>query len=109
MPDLTVTDQTALKTLIAHQRLDIGSCICGWGVDTGHLGQSHALHVWRECRCTRSGATSPATDPSTAKGSCSAGWKVATGFQPMRGGQPTRVRSGRTTDLSRDQPTTLGA
>lgn len=33
--------------LIAHQRRDIGSCICGWGVDTGDLGRLHPLHVWR--------------------------------------------------------------
>lgn len=57
MPDLSPTDTTdgtwggvdltAVRTLIAHQRKDIGSCICGWGVNDGNLGQSHALHVWR--------------------------------------------------------------
>lgn len=40
-------DLTAVKTLIAHQRRDIGHCMCGWGVDAGNWGQSHALHVWR--------------------------------------------------------------
>jgi hypothetical protein len=41
-------DFGAVKTLITHQRRDIGSCICGWGVDTGDLGRLHSLHVWRE-------------------------------------------------------------
>lgn len=44
----TDADFAAEKVLIAHERLDIGSCICGWGVDTGDLGRSHSLHVWRE-------------------------------------------------------------
>ena len=43
-----IEDFTAHKLLIAHQRLDIGSCMCGWGVNTGDLGRSHSLHVWRE-------------------------------------------------------------
>lgn len=41
-------DFNAVQLLVHHQRRDVGSCICGWGVDTGHLGQSHPLHVWRE-------------------------------------------------------------
>lgn len=41
-------DLTAVKVLTAHQRLDIGNCICGWGVATGDLGRSHPLHVWHE-------------------------------------------------------------
>jgi hypothetical protein len=34
--------------VVAHQRKDIGGCICGWGVDTGKMGQSHSLHVIEE-------------------------------------------------------------
>lgn len=45
-------DVAAVKLLIVHQRRDIGSCLCGWGVDAGNLGQSHALHVWRELQRT---------------------------------------------------------
>jgi hypothetical protein len=45
---LTVVDEVAVKTLIRHQREDIGGCLCGWGVDSGHLGELHPLHVWRE-------------------------------------------------------------
>lgn len=41
-------DFNAVKVLTVHQRRDIGSCMCGWGVNTGDLGRSHALHVWRE-------------------------------------------------------------
>jgi hypothetical protein len=50
MPEQPFTDADlpAVKVLIAHQRRDIGSCICGWGVDTGDLGRDHSLHVWRE-------------------------------------------------------------
>jgi hypothetical protein len=50
MPEQPFTDADldAVKVLIAHQRLDIGSCICGWGVDTGDLGRDHSLHIWRE-------------------------------------------------------------
>lgn len=44
----TPAEIEAVKVLVAHQRRDIGSCICGWGVDTGDLGRSHPLHVWRE-------------------------------------------------------------
>jgi hypothetical protein len=44
----TPADIEAVKVLIAHQRRDIGSCVCGWGVDTGDVGRSHSLHVWRE-------------------------------------------------------------
>lgn len=40
-------DFTAVRVLVEHQRLDIGSCVCGWGANTGQLGQSHAVHVWR--------------------------------------------------------------
>src|SRR5690554_673285 len=31
--------------LIEHTRTRIEDCHCGWGVNTGALGQSHALHV----------------------------------------------------------------
>lgn len=34
-----------IDVLVEHQRMDIGSCRCGWGVDTGQLGKSHAAHV----------------------------------------------------------------
>lgn len=34
----------ATEILIAHQRYDIGSCLCGWNP----LGESHALHQARE-------------------------------------------------------------
>ena len=33
------------EVLIEHTRRDIGHCHCGWGVDTGHAGKSHAHHV----------------------------------------------------------------
>ena len=33
------------QVLIYHQRLDIGHCACGWGVDSGALGKSHARHI----------------------------------------------------------------
>lgn len=39
MPDMTA-DVTAEVILIAHQRRDIGSCLCGWS----ELGRSHAGH-----------------------------------------------------------------
>jgi hypothetical protein len=42
------TEDAAERVLIAHQRRDIGSCLCGWGVDTGDLGRSHAAHVWEQ-------------------------------------------------------------
>lgn len=49
MPDrLDDVDLVAVEALTAHQRLDLGSCMCGWGVETGDLGRSHPLHVWRE-------------------------------------------------------------
>jgi hypothetical protein len=32
-------------TLIQHTRTRIEDCHCGWGVNTGALGQSHAAHV----------------------------------------------------------------
>lgn len=41
------------ETLIAHQRLNIESCRCGWGVDAGNLGQSHAVHVVEELMAVR--------------------------------------------------------
>jgi hypothetical protein len=34
------TDETAEAVLVAHQRFDIGSCLCGWA----ELGKSHAGH-----------------------------------------------------------------
>lgn len=46
--DLSPLDVEAVKVLIAHTRTDITSCHCGWGSHAGQLGQSHALHVWRE-------------------------------------------------------------
>ncbi len=33
--------QLAAAVLVAHQRRDIGSCLCGWS----ELGKSHAEHV----------------------------------------------------------------
>lgn len=39
---------STLEVLVAHQRKDAGSCLCGWGVDTGDLGRSHADHVLDE-------------------------------------------------------------
>lgn len=42
----TKYDRPHLMTVIVHhQRVDIGSCMCGWGVGTGDLGKSHAAHV----------------------------------------------------------------
>lgn len=41
----TTNQLAAEKILVAHQRKDIGSCLCGWGVNDGHLGHSHAAHV----------------------------------------------------------------
>lgn len=43
-------DAEAVAVIVAHQRLDVGSCVCGWGVDTGDLGRSHSQHVWRALR-----------------------------------------------------------
>ena len=34
------TDVTAEAVLVAHQRRDIGSCLCGWA----QLGKSHPRH-----------------------------------------------------------------
>lgn len=36
----TTTDQDAEAILVAHQRYDCGSCLCGWS----ELGRSHAGH-----------------------------------------------------------------
>jgi hypothetical protein len=33
-----------IEILVAHQRRDIGSCLCGWA----ELGRSHAVHVAEE-------------------------------------------------------------
>lgn len=33
-------EETAEQVLVAHQRLDIRSCLCGWA----ELGKSHARH-----------------------------------------------------------------
>lgn len=41
LPDMPI----AQRVLIYHQRRDIGFCNCGWGVDSGDLGKSHAAHV----------------------------------------------------------------
>ena len=46
--DLSPLDVEAVKVLIAHTRTDITGCHCGWGSHAGNMGQSHALHVWRE-------------------------------------------------------------
>lgn len=41
MPDPGMTtDETAEAILIAHQRRDCRSCLCGWS----ELGRSHAAH-----------------------------------------------------------------
>jgi len=37
-----------VKVVIAHQRRDIGNCLCGWGVDAGDVGKSHSRHVLAE-------------------------------------------------------------
>jgi hypothetical protein len=43
---LNALDSDATEMLlIEHQRLDIGNCRCGWGVNTGQLGRSHSKHV----------------------------------------------------------------
>lgn len=59
----------AHEVLVAHQRRDIGSCICGWGVDTGNVGQSHAGHVIDEINragLTLSGFADADLDPCKA-------------------------------------------
>jgi len=33
------------EVLVAHQRLSISSCSCGWGSHNGQMGQSFAAHV----------------------------------------------------------------
>jgi len=41
-------DRAVLVEVITyHQRLDIGHCLCGWGVDSrpSALGLSHADHI----------------------------------------------------------------
>lgn len=38
------------EVLIAHQRMDVGSCRCGWGSEPQHLGRSHSQHVLDELR-----------------------------------------------------------
>lgn len=41
MPDNNPTlDETAEAVLVAHQRRDLGSCLCGWS----ELGKSHPRH-----------------------------------------------------------------
>lgn len=39
-------EDLATAVLVAHQRRDAGSCLCGWG----ELGHSHARHVARVLR-----------------------------------------------------------
>jgi hypothetical protein len=39
------TAEQAAQVLIEHTRTRIEDCHCGWGVNTGALGQSHAVHV----------------------------------------------------------------
>lgn len=36
----TLVDETAEAVLVAHQRYDAGSCLCGWS----ELGKSHPRH-----------------------------------------------------------------
>lgn len=36
---------TPQEVLVAHQRRDVGTCICGWGSEPQHLGRSHSQHV----------------------------------------------------------------
>ena len=38
--DMTTVAETAQAILVAHQRRDIGSCLCGWA----ELGRSHPGH-----------------------------------------------------------------
>lgn len=64
-PPYTELDQKAELTLIAHQRRDVGSCACGWGVDTGDWGQSHALHVWRALQTEMPLPLASAPEPPT--------------------------------------------
>ena len=48
MGDPTAAEIEAAQVLIIHGRTRIEGCDCGWGMDGSKLGQSHALHVWRE-------------------------------------------------------------
>jgi len=34
-----------VQVFIYHQRLDIGTCLCGWGAAATELGKSHAHHI----------------------------------------------------------------
>jgi hypothetical protein len=44
-------EERAHDVLLAHQRRNIHGCTCGrWGVEHGHLGQSHVWHVLAELR-----------------------------------------------------------
>lgn len=45
MPEVTYDREVLVEVLTYHYRKDIGCCGCGWGVDTGHAGMSHAEHV----------------------------------------------------------------
>jgi hypothetical protein len=38
-----MSDARAVQVLVNHQRLDAGSCVCGWS----KLGASHCEHQWR--------------------------------------------------------------
>jgi hypothetical protein len=39
------TVEQVAQLLIEHTRTRIEDCHCGWGVNTGALGQSHTVHV----------------------------------------------------------------
>ncbi len=56
----------AINVLIEHQRLDLGSCFCGWGVSTGHWGWSHAEHIAQLLAEAGLLAPGPAGDGSAA-------------------------------------------
>ncbi len=38
------------RVLAEHVKVDIGSCRCGWGVNTGAIGRAHATHILTELR-----------------------------------------------------------
>lgn len=45
---MTLEDEARARlidVLVAHQRRDTGSCLCGWGERPEHLGLSHCAHM----------------------------------------------------------------
>ena len=44
---MTYDRAVLVEVITYHQRLDIGHCLCGWGVDSrpSALGLSHADHI----------------------------------------------------------------